>query len=121
MNPRARFHSLVASALPQLAMVKPAWLPLKKGTGFATYGSGDYGVAMPTRTTGITMKITTDADEAQAVAVILQKYRTWPVGIAKHYGVFRMPLSHHGAVFVLWRESILPTRLSIRNAPCGPK
>jgi hypothetical protein len=78
----------------------------KKYRGFKEYGSGHYGVVMPTNTPGIVCKVTTDASEAAFIAAYLSiKTNARPNGIVRYHQLFALPETSKGRpVFILWRD-----------------
>lgn len=69
------------------------------------YGCGHYGCVMPTGTSGIVVKLTTDALEAHFVAAAL-RIGHFPEGIVKYDRIYRLSNAQHRnrSVYVLWRE-----------------
>lgn len=79
----------------------------KKPKGWKEYGSGHYGVVMPTNRPGTVIKVTTDLSEATFVAAYLSLPRQErPVGIIPYHKIvaIRSESHHKRPVFVLWRE-----------------
>jgi hypothetical protein len=78
----------------------------RSGFGFKEFGSGHYGVVMPTNTPGIVCKVTTDKSEAAFIAAYLSiKVNARPYGIVRYHQLFALPESSKGRpVFILWRD-----------------
>lgn len=112
-------EAFVAKTLRSLTgKVPPEWLPIpgESGSGFLEYASGYWGTAMPTRSPGVTLKITTEKAEALAAAVMIKTYGAgWVEGVARHYAVFKIK----GAdAYLLWREAIVPnSQLEVDTSP----
>ena len=94
------------------AVVPPEWLPrgVRSSRGrfdAEEFGSGHYGVVMPTQVPGIVVKLTTDATEAAFVASALAIGQYDDAGLVTYKAVFRVPGAEHKGreVFVLWREA----------------
>lgn len=68
------------------------------------YGTGAYGVALPTRRPGWVLKLTTDASEAQFASAALA-HEPWPAGVVRYHAAVALPATRQGRkVFALWRE-----------------
>jgi len=83
-------------------LVGAARMPVPSGEKLREFGSGRYGVALPTRTKGLVLKITTDASEAYAAAWLAPKP---PTGIVRYSKVIELRQTHRGrTIYLLWRE-----------------
>ena len=80
-------------------------MPLQKGRGkLVEYGSGRYGVVLPTHDARVVLKLTTDRSEAMAAAWLAKQKR--PIrGIVRYHAVLELPAKHRGrTIYALWRE-----------------
>mgnify|MGYP001180505059 CR=1 FL=1 len=79
-------------------------MPLRSGAKLKEYGVGRYGVALPTVTKGVVLKVTTDESEA-LVASWLAAQPKPPKGVVRYLHVLKVPQEHRGrTVYLLWRE-----------------
>lgn len=68
------------------------------------YGTGRYGVALPTHEPGVVLKVTTDLSEAIYAATACKRKRQ-PAGIVRYDRVYGIDGQHQGrSLYALWRE-----------------
>ena len=90
--------------------VKKAWLPIERASGkYREYGTGRYGVALPTHDPAVVLKLTSDWSESLIAAWLAAKKRP-PVGIVRYMAVYEIDGSmryqgQNRQLYGLWRES----------------
>ncbi|MDP2607278.1 MAG: hypothetical protein Q8S00_32475 [Deltaproteobacteria bacterium] len=93
------------------AEIRTVGLPMpvedEKRWVFKEYGTGHFGVVMPTDTKGTVFKLTSDHTESDFIQLTegLREEGRWPVGIVDYYAIIPLTFTfRRRQVFAIWRE-----------------